>query len=123
MLRRRLPAADLAERYARVFEIEVGVVLSHLAGGLRLTLGELGIVQDVARAERFGALERHPGHVRARPLAFEIGIAPRRSRSPIGGCAIGRREAVRLLSLDDEDEGDDTEDAQRHYADRVHGFS
>ena len=37
MLRRRLPTADLAERHARVLEIEVGVVLHQLtiAPGLR----------------------------------------------------------------------------------------
>jgi len=46
--RGRLPTADLAERYAGVLEIEVAQVLSYLAGGLRLTLGELGVGEDIA---------------------------------------------------------------------------
>src|SRR5262245_52228642 len=99
MLWRRLPTADLAERHARVVEIEVGIVLSALTGGLRLTLGELGVVERVTRAEGFGALQRHARHVRARPFAFEIRIAPGRSRSPVGivrGTA--RPRPVRILS-------------------------
>src|SRR5688572_13596961 len=114
MLRRRLTAANLSERYARILEIEVGIVLSHLAGGLRLTLGELGVIELVARAKRLGALQRHPCHVRARPFAFEIRIAPRCSRRPVG--------IVRSLSLGHEGEGEGTEDAERRDADPLHGL-
>jgi hypothetical protein len=83
MLRWRLPAADLAERYARVLEVEVLLVLSELFGGLGLTLGELSVGEHVARPERLGALQRDGVHVAARPLAFEIRIPPRRSRRTI----------------------------------------
>jgi hypothetical protein len=88
--------------------------LGHLARGLLLTRGELGVGEHVARAERLGALQRHPTHVRARPFALEIRIAPRRSRSPVG---IGR-----FLTVSCEDESRDAQNAECRNADSLHGF-
>src|SRR5262245_29912017 len=114
MLRRRLPAADLTERHARVLEIEVGVVLSQHAGGLRLARGELVVGEHVARAKGLGALQRHAAHVRARPLSLQIRIAPGRARRSVS--------SARFLSIGGEAEGDDTQDAERREADPLHAL-
>jgi hypothetical protein len=86
MLRRRLSPTDLAEGDARVLEVEIGEVLSLLALQLRRPIGELRIGEHVARAERLRPLQRNGGRIRARPLALEIRVAPRRARRSVGLC-------------------------------------
>ena len=75
MLRRRLPTAELAERYARVVEIEVGQVLIRLAGGLRLTLGELGVGKTLR-------VPNDSGRCSGTPAMFVLGHLPSRFGSP-----------------------------------------
>ena len=89
--RRRHGAPDRAARLLlrrHAFRSKLRVVLVVLPGERRLARGELVVGQLVALTEIRGALQRHPHHVRARPEALQVGIAPR---------GAGRRvRAVRL---------------------------